>query len=148
MTSLTLALVMHATLAGPVDNYAVAYKQMKEEGKPLVVLVGAPWCPACQQMSQGTIPQAKKQGMFQNVAYAYVNSDNDPELANRLLSGRAIPQLIMFHNSPEGWKRQQLIGAQSTSSLQSFVNRGVEATAAAAAKTKLASQPVEETQPK
>ena len=51
MTSLTLVIAMQATmLAAGAETYADAHRQTCETGQPLVVMVGADWCPACQQM--------------------------------------------------------------------------------------------------
>lgn len=101
--------------------YADAYKQTVETGKPLVVLVGASWCPACQSMKTSIMPTVAAQGGLDKVAFAYVNTDQQKELAGKLMEGGLIPQLVMFEKTDNGWKQTRLVGAQSVSAVVSFV---------------------------
>jgi thioredoxin-like negative regulator of GroEL len=109
-------------------NYADAYKATEESGKPLVVLVGAEWCPGCQAMKTSIMPKVAAHGGLKNVAYAQVNTDRQGELARQMMSGNMIPQLVMYTKTADGWKRQRLIGAQSPEAVESFLNSAAEAT--------------------
>ena len=140
ITSLSI-LLFAATTARPADNgsavsttthssaksadahtYADAYKQTVETGKPLVVLVGASWCPACQSMKTSIMPTVAAQGGLDKVTFAYVNTDQQNELAGKLMEGGLIPQLVMFEKTDDGgWKQKRLVGAQSVSAVVSFV---------------------------
>jgi thiol-disulfide isomerase/thioredoxin len=112
-------------LATPEHNYTTAYKKTAETGQPLVVLVGADWCPGCRTMKTSVIPQLEKQGGLKNVAFACLNTDQEREIAGKLMQGGSIPQLIMFTKTAEGgWKRTQLTGAHSARETQSFINAG------------------------
>jgi thioredoxin-like negative regulator of GroEL len=120
--------------AGPVDySYTTAYRAATEEAKPLVILVGADWCPACRGMKQSVIPQLERSGALAGVAFAIVNTDRQPELARKLCRGSSIPQLVMYHQTPQGWARGEMIGRQSVEQVTSFLRRGVEASLATAA---------------
>lgn len=138
MTSLTLSIVLQATLvaAAPeasTSQYTTAYHQSADTGEPLVVLVGAEWCPGCQTMKSSIVPQLRRRGILSRVAFAQVNSDRERGLAGKLMSGGSIPQLLMFYRTADGWKRQQLTGAQSVTTVESFIDEGVR-------KTRLAKQ--------
>jgi thioredoxin-like negative regulator of GroEL len=127
MIHLTLGILLQAAaFAGTSHDYTTAFQQSTESGRPLVVLVGADWCPGCRQMKYTTIPQLEKQGGLREVSFAYVNTDEDRELAGRLMRGGSIPQLVMYHKTADGWKREQLTGAQSTSSIQSFLAKAAD----------------------
>jgi len=102
-------------------TYADAYKQTAETGQPLVVLVGASWCPACQSMKTSIMPSVAAQGGLDKVAFAYVNTDQQNELAGKLMEGGLIPQLVMFEKTDDGWKLKRLVGAQSVSAVVRFV---------------------------
>ena len=102
-------------------TYADAYKQTIATGKPLVILVGASWCPACQSMKTSIIPSVAEQGGLDNVAFAYVNTDQQSDLAGKLMEGNLIPQLVKFEKTDDGWKQTRLVGAQSVSVVVSFV---------------------------
>jgi len=110
------------TTHSPAPNtYAAAYQDTQENGKPLVVLVGASWCPACQSMKTSTMPGVAAQGGLANVAFAYVNVDAQHDLAGQLMEGGMIPQLVMYEKSGDGWKLTRLVGAQSVETVQGFI---------------------------
>lgn len=56
-----------------------------------------------------------------NVKYAYVNADDEGKLAGQLMQGSTIPQLILYHKTENGWKRQRIIGARAASEVQAFI---------------------------
>ncbi len=91
------------------NTYAAAYQDTQDSGKPLVVLVGASWCPACQSMKTSTMPAVAAQGGLSKVAFAYVNVDAQHDLAGQLMEGGMIPQLIMYEKTADGWKLNRLI---------------------------------------
>ena len=131
MVSLTLTMLLQAAVIAPASNdYDTAFKQTEETGRPLVVLIGADWCPGCRQMKYTTLPELEKKGGLRNVAFAHVNTDRQSELAGKLMRGSSIPQLVMFRKTDTGWKRQQLTGAQSTSSIEAFIDRATDSPAA------------------
>ncbi len=132
MVNFTLNILLQAAaVAAGGQDYATAYKATQENGRPLVVLVGAEWCPGCRTMKHSVIPQLEKEGGLANVAFAYVNADDESRLAGQLMQGGTIPQLILYHKTDTGWKRQRIIGARAASEVQSFIE---EATGAAVPK--------------
>ncbi len=129
MISLTLStLVQLSLLATPgAQTYDQAYKSASETGKPLVVLVGADWCPGCVTMKQSVMPQLAQNGELSKVSFATVNMDEQGALANQLISGGKIPQLLVYYKTPEGWKRQTFIGPQSPSTVISALQNATRA---------------------
>jgi thioredoxin-like negative regulator of GroEL len=119
-------LLQAAAVAAGAQDYATAYRQTTESGKPLVVLVGADWCPGCRQMKYTAIPEVERGGGLQKVAFAYVNTDQEGELAGKLMQGGSIPQLVMYQKTPTGWKRQQLTGAHSPGAIQQFIDQATQ----------------------
>jgi hypothetical protein len=81
------------------------------------------------------IPEIRRRGSLNKVAFATVNTDHQSQLAHQLMTGGGIPQLILFYQGEEGWKRLQVNGAVSASAVESLINRGVAATVAAKSKT-------------
>jgi thioredoxin-like negative regulator of GroEL len=127
MIHLTLnVLLQAAAVTAGGQDYATAFEQAQESGRPLVVLVGADWCPGCRQMKQSAIPEVEKRGGLSKVSFAYVNTDEEGSLARKLMRGSSIPQLILYRKSESGWKRQQLTGAAAPSEIQAFINRATE----------------------
>lgn len=129
MSILSLGLMLSMSLLNspePAPTYEAAYQQvMAENGRPLVVLVGADWCPACQQMKQAVLPQVKQDGGLTRVSFAMVNTDRDSVLAHQLMVGGSIPQLVMFVKTDGGWTRRQLTGTQSASLVEGFIAEGL-----------------------
>ena len=50
------------------NDYASAYRNAQQKGSPLMVVVGAEWCPACVTLKDQTLSTMKAQGEFQNVS--------------------------------------------------------------------------------
>ena len=125
MITLSLTILLQMSLvAADGHKYADAYHKTQSTGRPLVVLVGADWCPGCQTMKNAVIPQLRQQGTLNRVAFAYVNTEADRELATKLMKGGSIPQLIMFHKTADGgWHREQLTGAHSVGDTEVFLSK-------------------------
>lgn len=131
MTSLFLAAAFQISVATTgVNTYAEAREIQQDSGRPLVVLIGADWCPACQTMKNNAVPELQKRGTLDKVAFAYVNADSQRGLAHKMMKGGSIPQLVMFRQSADGkWKRERMVGAKSPGEIESFLNKGIEAQA-------------------
>jgi len=124
---IVVAVVQVAMLAGGENNYSDAHKVITETGKPMVVLVGAKWCPACKTMKESVMPQVVRQGIFGRCVYTVVDLDEQQKLGTELTSGGPIPQLIMFRKTSTGWSRRKLVGGQSVSTVVKFIDDGVKA---------------------
>ena len=124
MSTLVSALMQLSLLTTSGSTYDQAYKVTNETGRPLVVLVGADWCPGCQTMKGSVIPQLQRRGSLKSVAFATVNTDHQQKLANRLMQGSSIPQLIMFVKTDNGWQRKQIIGPRSVPEIEAFIAQG------------------------
>lgn len=140
MTSLTFAAILQASIlaatagvgvsAKPIDDYATARARTAKTGQPIVILVGAEWCPACVEMKQKVVPVIRKRGLLRRVAFANVNLDEQNKLARQLTGGGPIPQMIMYRKTRQGWLRRVLIGGQSSKAVETFIDRGIKLDAA------------------
>src|SRR5262245_30668432 len=95
-------LMQHAVLAADPASYQAALNDAEAQKRPLLVLVGAGWCPGCQTMKQTVLPAMQRRGALKSVTYTTVDFDTDQEIAKQLLRTGAIPQLIAFSRSPDG----------------------------------------------
>jgi thiol-disulfide isomerase/thioredoxin len=126
MSGLAMSAVLQAVLlTSGAQPYEVAYEQSLDDGRPLLVLVGADWCPGCQVMKQQVMPRMEQQGRLNRVHYAVVNTDIHTQLAPRLMRGGTIPQLIVFSKTSRGWHREQITGATSPAAVESMINRAI-----------------------
>jgi thiol-disulfide isomerase/thioredoxin len=126
MLGISLTTVLLTALAATPkadESYANAYREAQATGKPLVILVGADWCPGCQTMKQSVIPALKNSGDLSQVSFASVNTDQDRELASKLMRGGSIPQLIVYKQTEKGWQREQVTGARSVSETRGLLRR-------------------------
>ena len=127
MTAFTIAaLLQFSVVTSAAQSYGDAYQASADSGRPLLVMVGAEWCPGCVTMKQSVIPQVERNGALKEVAFAYVNTDQQGRLAKKLMRGGSIPQLIAFRKTRSGWQREQLTGAQSASAVESFIRTQCE----------------------
>ncbi|HVX14591.1 MAG TPA: thioredoxin family protein [Pirellulales bacterium] len=120
------AMVQVSLISTGANDYADAHKVHLETGRPMVLLVGAEWCPACVQMKNSVLPRVSRHGGLDKVAFAHVNADRDSRIAKSVMKGGTIPQLIMYRKTPLGWRRHMLVGAQSPEKIEAFINRGLE----------------------
>lgn len=137
MTSLTFVVLLETSLftaspAPPANplRYQEAYRQTAQTGQPLLVLVGAQWCAACERMKASVMPELNRRGRLHQVTYAMVDQDSEQKLAARLMSGATVPQLILFTKTSDGWTRRQLTGMHSSREVQAFLHNAIERTAA------------------
>jgi thioredoxin-like negative regulator of GroEL len=126
VTSLALATILQASIiATGAESYAEARRDIADTGRPMVILVGADWCPACVTMKNDVVPAVKQRGLLKKVAYAVVNLDRQKELAQQLVADGPIPQFIMYRKTRDGWMRKKLIGGQNVETIEAFINEGV-----------------------
>ena len=125
MVHVALALMMAVTGAsnGVSDDYDAACAKAEKEKKPLLVLVGASWCASCQVLKKETIEPMKGAGELNDVVVAVVDKDARPELAQQLMRGNTLPQVVMFNQDTNGWKRYSLTGMQSQSRIRELLRR-------------------------
>jgi thioredoxin-like negative regulator of GroEL len=102
-------------------NYASAYRAAQDRNLPLVVVVGAEWCPACVNLKRTTIASMEASGELQEVSLAVIDQDSEPELARMIKKGEMIPQIVVFSKTDQGWRRTQLTGFQAIEPLRSLI---------------------------
>jgi len=105
--------------------YSTAYQQSLETQQPLVVIVGAQWCPACRKLESEVIPKIKETGLLKEVAFAVVDYDAETRVAQQLTRGGPIPQVLVFWRSDNGWKSDRLVGYPSQKAVLTFVQTAV-----------------------
>jgi len=126
MTNIILVALMQISAVGAEQGtFEQAYQRSLTTGRPLVVLIGAAWCPACQKMRNSILPQVAEAGGLNKVAFTYVDFDQQRQLASRLSRAKSIPQLIRFDRTASGWKTKCLIGAKSPREVYNFINAGL-----------------------
>ncbi|QDU25505.1 thiol:disulfide interchange protein precursor [Anatilimnocola aggregata] len=128
MSGLAMGLMLQAALlTSGADSYDTALQAAKDNGQPLVVLIGADWCPGCVTMKNSTMPSMARSGQLKNVNYATINYDQNPNLARQLMRGNSIPQLAVFIKTDKGWHREQVTGATSPGAVSAMLQRAVAA---------------------
>lgn len=114
MVHVALALLFAVTgESSNVLKYEDALAKAQKEKKPLLILVGARWCASCQIMKRDTIEPMTESGDLKDIVVTIVDKDDRPELAEQLMKGETLPQVILFSNQAGSWKRFSLTGMQS-----------------------------------
>jgi thiol:disulfide interchange protein len=127
MVHVALAFLMALTGAGKESslNYEEAFAKAEKEKKPLLILVGARWCASCQVMKRDTLEPMKESGDLKDVVVAHIDKDERPELAEQLMRGETLPQVVVYSQHSGNWKRFSLTGMQSRSRLVELLQRAV-----------------------
>jgi thiol:disulfide interchange protein len=115
-----------ASASAERPSYEVAYQQASEENKPLLVIVGADWCAACKLLKSQTIEPMESNGKLEDVVVTVVDKDARPELAQQLMQGSTLPQLVVFAKADSGWKKFSLQGIQSEGRIKELIERASE----------------------
>ena len=127
MAGWTISLLFPMVAVSGAPDYAQAYNLSIGSGRPLVVLVGADWCPGCATMKHSTMTKLRNDGALKDVVYTIVDKDTNPKLAEKLMRGGSIPQLLVYSKSKRGWEKQHFVGVQSGARIRSAINTAVEA---------------------
>ena len=121
-----VALAFLLTVVGAENRpleYEAAFAKAQQEQKPLLILVGARWCASCQIMKKETIEPMKQSGALDDVVVTFVDKDDQPELAEQLMKGQTLPQIVVFTKNSGNWKRFSLTGMQSKSRMAELLSR-------------------------
>lgn len=108
-------------------SYKDAYQRAARERLPLVVFVGAKWCPACRKMEQSVIPNLPKSLILQKAVFARLDYDQDTKLAQAVTGGGALPQVVIFPPQGSNGKLRRVVGAQPVEKLFQFLRDGLSA---------------------
>ena len=128
MVSIFLAVVLTSVTSDQSlqQNYADAYQQSVQEEKPLMVVVSAPWCPACNVLKESTIKPMADSGELDGVSLTVINQEEDPELVKELTEGeQMLPQIIVYTKDKGRWKRRKLMGYQPKQPVRSMLRRAL-----------------------
>lgn len=112
-------LLFSALAAMPYDQ---AYAQF-EGGKPMLIMVTADWCPACQKLKSGPIASMIRQGKLNAVSFTIIDVDRQPAMARKLMKTGVVPQLILFKHRDGKIQRRQLIGGQPASRITELIEQ-------------------------
>jgi thioredoxin-like negative regulator of GroEL len=129
MSGVTAFIVLQQALfAANPPSYQEALQVAQKRQQPLLVLIGAQWCPGCITMKQQVIPSLAKRGALKPVTFTTVDYDADTATAQQLMRVGSIPQLIVYSPLPDGkWHREQLVGEATEAEVQSLISRALKA---------------------
>ena len=129
MVSLLLAIVLSSVTSEQriQQEYASAYNESVKQEKPLMVVVGAEWCPACTVLKDSTIKPMAQTGELDDVCVALIDKDQEPDLVDQLTKGeKMLPQIIVYTKSESGrWNRRFLKGFQPKQPVRSLIRKAV-----------------------
>jgi hypothetical protein len=77
-------------------------------------------------MKADTIAPMKRAGDLNEVVFTQLDKDAQPELANQVMQGKVLPQLVVFCESESGWKRFSLTGMQSERRVKELLRKASE----------------------
>lgn len=78
-------------------DYDSTLQIAKADNAPLLVLIGAEWCPYCKLVYRRI--DGMKASKALSTAFAYIDEDKQPSLAVRLKRGNGLPQLFYWRSA-------------------------------------------------
>ena len=97
MLNVAMAALLQTVIVGiePLPYEKAFEEASKSASKPLVVLVGADWCSACQTLKQASLPQVIKDGVMKEVAFTVIDADRDDIVGILTYPGCAVDASIL-----------------------------------------------------
>jgi thioredoxin-related protein len=90
-------------------SYDAALATAKKEGKPIILVFSAVWCPPCQSMKKNVYPSAEVKPLHDKFVWAYLDTDEEANAkAAEKYGVQGIPH-VQFLNS-DGKALDKLIG--------------------------------------
>ena len=127
MTSLALSVVLQASMAvsaAPL-SYEKGVQAAAESGRPLLILVGAPWCRDCVILKRDVMPKLKKTGLLDQVEFVYLDFDQNRTLVSQMMVNEMIPEMILYRKTANGWTRSNLNMSEKLEEIQAFIKAGL-----------------------
>lgn len=129
LTLLAAALLMPAFAGDFPDgspkfgtSYDAALATAKKEGKPVVLVFSASWCPPCQSMKKNVYPSADVKPLHDKFVWAYLDVDVEANAkAAEKFGVQGIPH-VQFLNS-EGKDLNKVVGGVPPSEFAEQLNK-------------------------
>lgn len=90
--------------AGWLGAWEAAEARANEQGRPLLAMFSASWCPPCQMMKRDVLPTSAVQNELTHWTKVYIDVDEQPEQARRHRI-EAMPTFVMFTAGGEEFMR-------------------------------------------
>lgn len=133
MNSILLTTILQLAAAAPATpTLDAALATASETGKPVLLLMGAEWCPYCQVVVRDVLPQLEKAGLMKQVVFVYLDFDLNRQLALQLKRGPVIPEMIMFNKNGDQWKQTHLFGGYKLAEIETFIKTNLPGAAGSA----------------
>ncbi len=87
----------------PLD-LATAQSIAVTNDQDVIVVIGARWCVPCQTMKNNILPQVAQRGGLERLQFAYVDFDDQNEIATGLMQGTVVPQVVYMNRQSGQWK--------------------------------------------
>ena len=106
-------------------SYRSAYYDSALGNKPMLVVIGASWCGACNDEKNIISPAVAKEGKLTDVNVVLLDIDipDEAELARQFMSGSSIPQTILFKNERGKWIRRAHSGKVNRSVILDLIRK-------------------------
>lgn len=108
-----------------IKSYDLALQKCLRSGKPMLIIISASWCGACQTMQADLLHPGPLSAMEQAVPYTIdFDSPRTKELRNRFYGGKGVPEVILV--SPEGRELKRQTGWANGEAFAAWLREGIQ----------------------
>lgn len=90
-------------------NFNTTLKEAKKNGKPIVVVFSAIWCPPCQEMKKAVYPSEPVKAYHDQFNWAYVDVDesSNEKVVTKFEAGNILPTVLFLDAQGELIKKSE-----------------------------------------
>ncbi|GAA4442877.1 thioredoxin family protein [Bremerella cremea] len=98
--------------------YDDAYHALQDEGKPLVVMVTARWCPACPATKERLLA-THQAGELGDVSLSLIDYDLDANMRGKVLKGlpQKLPAIVLYRQRAQGHQQEHFTNTTGRSAV-------------------------------
>lgn len=99
---------LHSMESVGIKSYDTVLKNSLRKDKPLLIIISASWCGACNAMESGLMEPAARRALEQTASFKLdFDSPRTKELRDRFYGGGGVPEMILISNEGKELLRER-----------------------------------------
>ncbi len=99
---------LHSMESVGIKSYDTVLKNSLRKDKPLLIIISASWCGACNAMESGLMEPAARRALEQTASFKLdFDSPRTQKLRDRFYGGGGVPEMILISNEGKELLRER-----------------------------------------